>query len=115
MSIPEWTDNDTKVLQILANTLTRQQKPDRAGILLEYALKKDPGNLSVKKALCGVYMLLENYDSALSMIDRVLEEKPREKDTEKLSLVRCEALWHSGKKEEAKNEMKKYISKRQQS
>lgn len=108
----EWTETDTKVLQVLASVLTSQSKEERAATLLEYALERDPDNSSVKKALGGVYTLLDRYDEALSMIDATLADDPTPADVERLLIVRSEALWKAGREEEARSAMKEYLSKR---
>lgn len=115
MTQPDWTDNDTKVLQVLASVLTSQGKEARAATLLEYALDKAPDNASVKKALGGVYTLLNRYEEALTMLDAALAAKPTPADLDRLLLVRSEALWKSGREGEAREVMQQYISQRQAS
>ena len=113
MAQAEWTENDTKVLQVLASVLTSQNKEGRAAALLEYALKKDPDNLSLKKALGGVYTLLDKHAEALEMIDAALASEPTPADMRKLMLVRCEALWKGGREVEARDAMQTYLKSRQ--
>ncbi len=113
MTETAWTETDTMVLQVLANVLTSQHKEERAVVLLEYALEKDPENISIKKALGGVYTLLDRYDEALSMIDDAMAANPGPADKERLLLVRSEALWKGGREEEARTAMQSYISERQ--
>lgn len=115
MTQPEWTENDTKVLQVLASVLTSQGKESRAATLLEYALEKDPENTSVKKALGGVYTLLNRYEEALSMIDAALADNPAPADLDRLLLVRSEALWKGGREGEARAAMQEYINQREAS
>ncbi|MEM9618015.1 MAG: tetratricopeptide repeat protein [Pseudomonadota bacterium] len=115
MMQPDWTENDTKVLQVLASVLTSQGKEARAAMLLEYALEKDPENASVKKALGGVYTLLNRYEEALDMIEAALAAKPAPADLDRLLLVRSEALWKGGRKDEAREAMQQYISQKQTS
>ena len=112
MPQPDWTDNDTKVLQVLASVLTSQGKEARAAVLLEYALEHDPRNTAIKKALGGIYTLLERHGDALEMIGDVLSNNPTPADEERLQLVRSDALWKSGRKDEARMAMQHYVSKR---
>ncbi|MEM8985366.1 MAG: tetratricopeptide repeat protein [Pseudomonadota bacterium] len=113
MTQQEWTENDTKVLQVLASVLTSQGKENRAATLLEYALDKEPDNISVKKALGGVYTLLNKYEEAVSMIDAALADNPTPADLDRLLLVRSEALWKGGREGEAREMMQRYIHQRQ--
>lgn len=115
MTQTDWTETDTMVLQVLASVLTSQHKEDRAAVLLEYALEKDPENMSIKKALGGVYTLLDRHEEALSMIDAAMAADPGPADRERLLLVRCEALWKGGREEEARAVMNSYISERHSS
>ena len=115
MTHTDWTENDTKVLQVLASVLTSQFKEDRAATLLEYALEKDPDNAAVKKALGGVYTLLNRHEEALSMIDAALADDPAPADLERLLLVRSEALWKGGRETEARAAMQEYIRQRRAS
>ena len=115
MTRTDWTKSDTQILRILASILTSQKKEDRAVVLLEYALEKEPDNIGVKKALGGVYTLLDRHEEALPMIDAALKTGPAPADVERLLLVRSEALWRAGREAEARTAMQEYISQRRQS
>ena len=108
-----WSEDDTRVLQILASVLTSQRHEDRAVVLLEYARDKAPENVELKKALSGVYLLLRRHGEALTMADQVIDEMPGDAAIADLMLVRSKALWGLGREPEAQAAMRDYMAIRQ--
>jgi tetratricopeptide (TPR) repeat protein len=108
----EWSANDTKVLQVLANVLASQNREAKAADLLEFALNREPKNPEVLKALCGVYMMLERYSDTLEMIDRYVATGDTSAGYASLLLIKGQALWGLGREAEAVGTIKEYLSLR---
>ena len=107
-----WTETDTKVLHLLANLLTQQNREEKARELLEFALSRSPNNLEVMKALSAVCLLTRNNDRALELADAVLDQVHEQSDQASLLLVRSRALWGLGREAESRVAMDEYISNR---
>ena len=107
-----WTETDTKVLHLLANLLTQQNREEKARELLEFALSRSPNNLDVMKALSAVCLLTRKNDRALELADTVLDQIQEESDRASLLLVRSKALWGLGREAESRVAMDDYILNR---
>ena len=107
-----WTDTDTKVLHLLANLLTQQNREEKARELLEFALSRSPDNVEVMKALSAVCLLTRKNDRALELADIALGRIREPNDRAPLLLVRSKALWGLGRDVESRTAMDEYISHR---
>ena len=107
-----WTETDTKVLHLLANLLTQQNREDKARELLEFALSRSPNNLEVMKSLSAVCLLTRKNDRALELADAALGQIREQSDRASLLLVRSRALWGLGREAESRVAMNEYISSR---
>ena len=107
-----WTETDTKVLHLLANLLTQQNREDKARELLEFALSRSPNNLEVMKSLSAVCLLTRQNDRALELADAALGQIREQSDRATLLLVRSRALWGLGREAESRVAMNEYISSR---
>lgn len=107
-----WTETDTKVLHLLANLLTQQNKEEKARELLEFALSRSPDSLEVIKALSAVCLLTRKNDRALELADAALDQIQDTSDRAALLLVRSKALWGLGREAESRLAMDEYISNR---
>ncbi|MCG8693874.1 MAG: hypothetical protein MI806_21940 [Minwuiales bacterium] len=109
-TLEDWSATDTKVLQVLANVLASQNREAKAADLLEFALEREPENTELLKALCGVYLLLENYLAALEMAERYLASGHNGADRAGVLLVKGQALWGLGQEPEAVATIRDYLS-----
>ncbi len=111
MPTQDWSPDDSKVLQILANMLASQNREAKAASLLEYVLERDPDNRDALRALCGVYLMLERYEDTVAMVDRYRAGNENDKHTTTLMIVKGQALWELGRTAEAQNIMDNYLSR----
>ena len=107
-----WTETDTKVLHLLANLLTQQNREEKARELLEFALSRSPANLEVMKALSAVCLLTRKNDRALELANAALAQVQDQSDRAALLLVRSKALWGLGQEAASRAAMEEYISDR---
>ena len=106
----EWSNTDTKVLQVLANILASQNREAKAADLLEFALAREPENAELIKALCGVYLMLERYADALEMVERYQAAGETGPDRESVLMVKGQALWGLGLIPDAVAAFNEYLS-----
>lgn len=112
MDVNSWTDTDSKVLQILANTLANQNREQEAADLLEYVNSRDPDNTAVIKALCGVYLLLDRNQDVLSYISQHEKLSPTEGNSEEMLMIKAQALWKMGLSKEAVAVKDEYLARK---
>lgn len=98
------------MLQLLANTLAGQNREARAAVLLEFVLVRDPENIEAMRALCGVYLMLDRHEDALSMVERYERVAPQEKRHSDMRMAKGRALWALGHSREAIEIMNSYLA-----
>ena len=108
----QWSNADTKVLQVLANVFASQNREAKAADLLEFALAREPGNAELMRALCGVYLMLERHADALDMVERYLATGETGPDRAKVLMVKGQALWGLGRMQDGIAVMNEYLSLR---
>ena len=111
MTSGEWSTTDSMVLQILASMLASQNREQKAADLLEYLLTREPENTEVLRALCGVYLMLERYEEALTTVERYERLVPKDGNTDDVMLVKGQALWELGHSSEATSVMNDYLTR----
>jgi tetratricopeptide (TPR) repeat protein len=95
---------------VLGFTYLQHKKFQKAQVvfeLLEHFFGNDP---LILKSLSYVYLKLKDYNKALFYADKYLESCPNEKEKKTAFLLKSQALWHLGKREEAKEFMLKFLA-----
>lgn len=107
------SDEEVKVLQVLAHLYATQNRLDEAVTLLETAERHSPGNTEVMRALAAIHMLMKRHDAALELAEATLALEPPHDDRVALMLMRAQALWALDRPLEARRAMAAYIEERQ--
>jgi predicted Zn-dependent protease len=100
LPVASWSGTDSMVLLILANVLASQNREAKAAGLLEYVLKREPGNGEAVRALCGVYLMLGRYNDALEMVERHEKRNPSD-GSDPVMMIKGQALYELGLTEKA--------------
>lgn len=101
----DWTETDSTVLRMLAHVLAGQNRAEEAAGLLDYLLRRDPGNRQARRAAAGAYLLAGRYSEAL---DTIAAAEPLD-DGDVLMLIKGQALWELGLTADASETVSRYL------
>jgi type III secretion protein Y len=105
------TENILQLLHGLGHIYANHGQTKRALVLQLIALRLDPENRSLLRALAHTFLTDGAPDRALAVIDRLRALK---EDSPSLDLLQSKALWLAGQEVEARRAFRDFIERREQ-
>ncbi len=105
-------ENHRSALHLLAYFLYRQSHYSEACKVAAGLVSLLPNDLRAKRILIAALIGAERYDDALRLADTYRAE-PNEKSASTIHLLRAQALWRSGRGEEAREAADLFLKLRQ--
>lgn len=95
-------DPRLEILHVLSAFYLRLGDAERALALVGVAAEASPANLDIAETLIRCYIAMDQPDAALKHLDGLAARLSAGRDTVRLDVLRSQALWTAGRRQEAR-------------
>ncbi|HIU17841.1 MAG TPA: tetratricopeptide repeat protein [Candidatus Avidesulfovibrio excrementigallinarum] len=104
------TEQQRRALQVLGHLYLRMGHFDRVRKLTQALLALNPGDVWARRCLAVALLKEGDAERALEQLDGLLTGGPLPSRDAALYLIKAQALWQTGRADEARNAMNAYIA-----
>ena len=100
------------VLRVLGYFYLRQGHPEKALVIFRALLALDPRDDHARRSLAFTHLAIGEFETALDLAESYVPEAS-EPFAAAVHVIRARALWHLGRQDEARQELRQFVELRE--
>ena len=109
-SVSSLTENQRRALQVLGHLFLRMGQLARVRKLVTAMLALNPEDAWARRCMAVVLLKEGEAERALTILNGILEKSPLPSRDAVLHLLKAQALWQTGRNDEARNAVNAYLA-----